>query len=396
MTAGGASCAASRAHHLSRSDKELFYRLRRIRRRDAERSREVLPIAGIAFLERSRVDELSVRCGYLECVVVQLLDRVHRLETSASCDLGARPEDAPREQMATPCFGEGLTTTGSADEFVASADYATASADGVAASGAYASDQQTSSATTLQRAWRAVRERHRRVGMATRIQAAWRVSHARQACATLRSERATAAVLLQRKWRARMKSLPRRVNIWDAAVEGADLRMRRIQRTWRGSRLRRVLAARRQVPEIYDFMPGLFAKLAFAASFILPAAREVPKMKDCAELPYMLGLAWARARRRMAIIGAPEVDSHGYELEDSLRDSVMYVLTSNGFTVRELKEFLPRVEHEYLSIYRGVRSTGNAYRLYLQRVHFMSEEEADRKVAEAVAEVVRLQRTAQH
>ena len=396
MTAGGASCAASRAHHLSRSDKELFYRLRRIRRRDAERSREVLPIAGIAVLERSRVDELSVRCGYLECVVVQLLDRVHRLETSASCDLGARPGDAPREQMATPCFGEGLTTTGSADEFVASADYATASADGVAASGAYASDQQTSSATTLQRAWRALRERHRRVGMATRIQAAWRVSHARQACATLRSERATAAVLLQRKWRARMKSLPRRVNIWDAAVEGADLRMRRIQRTWRGSRLRRVLAARRQVPEIYEFMPGLFAKLAFAASFILPAAREVPKMKDCAELPYMLGLAWARARRRMAMIGAPEVDSHGYELEDSLRDSVMYVLTSNGFTVRELKEFLPRVEHEYLSIYRGVRSTGNAYRLYLQRVHFMSEEEADRKVAEAVAEVVRLQRAAQH
>ena len=198
MTAGGASCAASRAHHLSRSDKELFYRLRRIRRRDAERSREVLPIAGIAVLERSRVDELSVRCGYLECVVVQLLDRVHRLETSASCDLGARPGDAPREQMATPCFGEGLTTTGSADEFVASADYATASADGVAASGAYASDQQTSSATTLQRAWRALRERHRRVGMATRIQAAWRVSHARQACATLRSERATAAVLLQR------------------------------------------------------------------------------------------------------------------------------------------------------------------------------------------------------
>ena len=99
MTAGGASCAASRAHHLSRSDKELFYRLRRIRRRDAERSREVLPIAGIAVLERSRVDELSVRCGYLECVVVQLLDRVHRLETSASCDLGARPGDAPREQM---------------------------------------------------------------------------------------------------------------------------------------------------------------------------------------------------------------------------------------------------------------------------------------------------------
>ena len=193
-----------------------------------------------------------------------------------------------------------------------------------------------------------------------------------------------------------MKSLPRRLNIWDAAVEGADLRMRRIQRTWRGSRLRRVLAARRQVPEIYDFMPGLFAKLAFAASFILPAAREVPKMKDCAELPYMLGLAWARARRRMAMIGAPEVDSHGYELEDSLRDSVMYVLRSNGFTFRELKDFLPRVEHEYLSIYRGVRSTGNAYRLYLQRVHFMSEEEADRKVAEAVAEVVRLQRTAQH
>ena len=99
-------------------------------------------------------------------------------------------------------------------------------------------------------------------------------------------------------------------------------------------------------------MPGLFAKLAFAASFILPAAREVPKMKDCAELPYMLGLAWARARRRMAIIGAPEVDSHGYELEDSLRDSVMYVLRSNGFTFRELKDFLPRVEHEYLSIYR--------------------------------------------
>ena len=170
-------------------------------------------------------------------------------------------------------------------------------------------------------------------------------------------------------------------------VEGADLRMRRIQRTWRRSLLRRVLAARRQVPDIYDFMPGLFAKLAFAANFILPAAREVP---------YMLGLAWARARRRMAMIGAPEVDSHGYELEDSLRDSVMYVLTSNGFTVRELKEFLPRVEHEYLSIYRGVRSTGNAYRLYLQRVHFLSEEEADRKVAEAVAEVVRLQRAAQH
>ena len=382
MTAGGASCAASRAR-LSRSDKELFYRLRRIRRRDAERSREVLPIAGIAVLERSRADELSVRCGYLECAVAQLLDRVYRLETSASCDLGASPGAAPREQMETPRFDEGLTTTAPADEVAAGADYAR--------------DQQTYSAISLQRSWRAFHDCHRRVGMATRIQAAWRGSRARQARATLRSDRAmTAAVLLQRKWRARMNSLPRRLNIWEAAEEGAELRMRRIQRTWRGSRLRRVLAARRQVPEIYDFMPGLFAKLAFAASFILPAAREVPKMKDCAELPYMLGLAWARARRRMAMIGAPEVDSHGYELEDCLRDSVMYVLRSNGFTVRELKEFLPRVENEYLSIYRGVRSTGNAYRLYLQRVHFMSEEEADRKVAEAVAEVVRLQRAAQH
>ena len=148
-------------------------------------------------------------------------------------------------------------------------------------------------------------------------------------------------MLLQRKWRARMNSLPRRLNIWEAAEEGAELRMRRIQRTWRGSRLRRMLAARCQVPASDDFMPGLFAKLAFAVSFHLPAVREVTKMKNCAELPYMLGLAWARTRRRMALIDAPEVDSHGYGLEENLRESVHYVLRSTGYTACELTDFLP-------------------------------------------------------
>ena len=75
---------------------------------------------------------------------------------------------------------------------------------------------------------------------------------------------------------------------------------------------------------------NVFAALAFAASFILRAVREAGKKKDDGEFEYMLGLAWARTRRRLTLIGIPEVDREGYALEEDLRDAVRRALRLSG------------------------------------------------------------------
>ena len=122
----------------------------------------------------------------------------------------------------------------------------------------------------------------------------------------------------------------------------------------RSSRLRRVLAVGRHAGT--ELMPILFAALAFAASFILPAVREAGKKKDGAEFEYMLRLAWARTRRRLTLIGAPEVDRDGYAFKDDLRDAAQSALISLGFKPRALTELLPRIEHEYRATLTGERS----------------------------------------
>ena len=92
---------------------------------------------------------------------------------------------------------------------------------------------------------------------------------------------------------------------------------------------------------------NVFAALAFAASFILPAVREAGKKKDDGEIEYMLGLAWARTRRRLTLIGIPEVDREGYALAEDLRDAVWFALRSSGFRTPALDELLARLEQEY-------------------------------------------------
>ena len=90
----------------------------------------------------------------------------------------------------------------------------------------------------------------------------------------------------------------------------------------------------------------VFAALALAASFILPAIREAGKKKDEGEFEYMLGLAWARTRLRLTLIGIPEVDLEGYALEEDLRDAVRCALRSFGFRTPALDELLARLEQE--------------------------------------------------
>ena len=139
---------------------------------------------------------------------------------------------------------------------------------------------------------------------------------------------------------------------------------------------------------------NVFAALAFAASFILPAVREAGKKKDDGEFEYMLTLAWVR--RRLTLIGIPEVDREGYALEEDLRDAVRCALRSFGFRMPALDKLLARIEHEYRATITGVRSSWNSHRLYLMRVLLKTEEEADQIVADTVSEIVRRKLADQH
>ena len=141
---------------------------------------------------------------------------------------------------------------------------------------------------------------------------------------------------------------------------------------------------------------NVLAALAFAASFILPAVREAEKTEDDAVFEYMLGMAWARARRRLTLIDAPEVDREGYALEDDFRDAVQCAQRSLGFRSRDLTELLPRIEHEYRATPSSVRSSWKSHRLYLMRVLLKTEEEADQIVADTVSEIVRRKLADQH
>ena len=190
--------------------------------------------------------------------------------------------------------------------------------------------------------------------------------------------------------------LPRRLGIFEAAEEGLVLRTRRLQHAWRASRLRRVFVVRLHAGTEMLRHYNVFAALAFAASFILPAVREAGKKKDDGEFEYMLGLAWARTRRRLTLIGIPEVDREGYALEDDLRDAVRCALRSFGFRTPALDELLARIEHEYRATITGVRSSWNSHRLYLMRVLLKTEEEADQIVADTVSEIVRRKLADQH
>ena len=178
--------------------------------------------------------------------------------------------------------------------------------------------------------------------------------------------------------------LPRRLGIFEAAEEGLVLRTRRLQHAWRASRLRRVFVVRLHAGTEMLRHYNVFAALAFAASFILPAVREAGKKKDDGEIEYMLGLAWARTRRRLTLIGIPEVDREGYALEDDLRDAVRCALRSFGFRTPALDELLARIEHEYRATITGARSSWNSHRLYLMRVLLKTEEEADQIVADTM------------
>ena len=114
---------------------------------------------------------------------------------------------------------------------------------------------------------------------------------------------------------------------------------------------------------------------------------------DGADFYYMLGLEWARTRRGLAMIGAPEVNFERFTLEDDLRDVAWHVLVAVGLKSSKLTDLLPRIEHDYWSTFTGVRSW-NSDRMYLIRVQLMMDEEADRIVAATVDETIRRRRAA--
>ena len=74
--------------------------------------------------------------------------------------------------------------------------------------------------------------------------------------------------------------LPRRLGIFEAAEEGLVLRTRRLQHAWRASRLRRVFVVRLHAGTEMLRHYHVFAALALAASFILPAVREAGKKNN--------------------------------------------------------------------------------------------------------------------
>ena len=133
-----------------------------------------------------------------------------------------------------------------------------------------------------------------------------------------------------------------------------------------------------------------------AKNVVMKGNVEAGKKTDDGEIEYMLGLAWARTRRRLTLIGIPEIDREGYALAEDLRDAVWFALRSSGFRTPALDELLARIEHEYRATITGVRSSWNSHRLYLMRVLLKTEEEADQIVADTVSEIVRRKLADQH
>ena len=165
MAVGGTSGAAP-GPSLSRSDKVLFYRVRRLRRRDAEHEQPALPISAVAVMERSRAGELSARCDALEVCVSSLLERVRTLETTPVL---------PFIPGGDACAQVEVTTT------------APARTDGPAEVPSL--ERRSSAASTLQCWWRARRAQRMRVGNVVRVQAAWRGFRGRQTYILLASSR---------------------------------------------------------------------------------------------------------------------------------------------------------------------------------------------------------------